>query len=59
MAEAEVVPSTKKGKAVTLKCEFMLFDPLNMVRYDSGAIIEGEVPAFLLAQVEYGTAELV
>lgn len=57
--EVNVAPAPKKGKSVTLQCDFMLFDATTGIRYHSGAVIEGEVPPFLVAQVNYGTAKLV
>jgi hypothetical protein len=49
--------ATSKGK--TLQTEFDLVDLSTNTKYVSGHVFEGEVPAFIEAQIHFGVAKLV
>ena len=56
-ATTEAVKPAKAAKGKTLQADFDLFD--NGVWYKNGHVFEGEIPAFIQAQVHFGAAELV
>lgn len=43
----------------TLKTDYPLFDATTGTKYQPGHVFEGEIPLFILAQVEFGSAQLV
>lgn len=51
------VKATKAAKGKTLQSDFDLFD--GGVQYKNGHVFEGEIPAFIEAQVHFGVAKLV